>query len=75
MYRDHTRNWDYEPGSRDPGNGRLAADHTHARANGGTLADRLLHGKCNKQRGKGDRDHMRPAIQPPKPTGRNALDW
>ncbi|MFC9555565.1 hypothetical protein ACFTWF_32540 [Rhodococcus sp. NPDC056960] len=53
MYRDKTRNHDGEA---------LAADHTHARANGGTTADRLLHGRCNKERGKGDRDHLRPAL-------------
>ncbi|ATW60766.1 HNH endonuclease [Gordonia phage Bjanes7] len=40
----------------------LAADHTHARAHGGTTADRLLHDLCNKERGDGSRDHERPAL-------------
>lgn len=40
----------------------LAADHTLARAHGGTKADRLLHELCNKARGDGSRDHQRPAI-------------
>ncbi|MCQ4148595.1 hypothetical protein NOS52_12535 [Rhodococcus qingshengii] len=40
----------------------LAADHSHARAHGGTKADRLLHGLCNKQRGDGSKDDLRPAV-------------
>lgn len=40
----------------------LAADHSIARAHGGTKADRLLHGLCNKQRGDGSRDGERPAL-------------
>lgn len=53
MYRDDGRNWD----------GRtLAADHTLARAHGGTRADRLMHSTCNGQRGDGSRDHQRPAL-------------
>lgn len=41
----------------------LAADHSKARAKGGTKADRLLHGPCNSARGKGERDHLRPALK------------
>ncbi|MDQ0283773.1 hypothetical protein [Rhodococcoides fascians] len=41
----------------------LAADHSKARAKGGTKADRLLHGPCNSARGKGERDHTRPALK------------
>lgn len=41
---------------------KLNADHSDARAYGGTKADRLLHDKCNKERGKGDRDHLRPVL-------------
>nr|WP_081830358.1 hypothetical protein [Rhodococcus sp. UNC363MFTsu5.1] len=52
MYRDAARNWDERP---------LAADHSLARAHGGTKADRLLHSTCNNQRGDGARDHLRPA--------------
>lgn len=40
----------------------LAADHSHARAHGGTKADRLLHELCNKSRGDGSRDDKRPAL-------------
>ncbi|MFE3196251.1 hypothetical protein ACFXHA_45150 [Nocardia sp. NPDC059240] len=53
MYRDAVRNLDGES---------LAADHSHARAHGGTRADRLLHGLCNKSRGDGSRDDRRPAL-------------
>lgn len=54
MYSDraYTRNWDCT---------KLAADHSIARAIGGTKADRLLHSKCNSQRGDGSRDRIRPA--------------
>lgn len=81
MYRDRTRNPDHDPASTDPASGSLAADHEHARANGGDHAGRLLHGRCNKQRGKGDRDHERPALgdrpapDTPRPNGTNALAW
>lgn len=51
--------WCGEPMFRSQG---LAADHSVARANGGVRADRLLHEGCNKARGKGDRDHLRPAV-------------
>jgi hypothetical protein len=42
----------------------LHADHSHARGAGGlgTLPDRLLHGRCNEQRGDGRNDHQRPAL-------------
>ena len=53
MFKDKTRNFDGLA---------LAADHTLARANGGILADRLLHGSCNSARGDGSRDDQRPAL-------------
>lgn len=53
MFKDDASNFDGEP---------LAADHSHARAHGGTIADRLLHATCNKQRGDGSRDTQRPAL-------------
>jgi hypothetical protein len=53
MYRDPARNFDGKP---------LNADHTISRAKGGTVADRLLHERCNKERGDGSRDHTRPAL-------------
>ncbi|WJJ10806.1 hypothetical protein P9990_19835 [Prescottella equi] len=62
MYRDRTENWDHNPTSNDRASGSLAADHSRARADGGTKADRLLHGICNKQRQAGSRDHLRPAV-------------
>jgi hypothetical protein len=40
----------------------LHADHSVSRAVGGKMADRLLHGPCNEQRGDGHRDADRPAI-------------
>jgi hypothetical protein len=40
----------------------LAADHSVPRAAGGQLADRLLHGLCNSERGDGARDDQRPAL-------------
>ena len=70
MYRDRERNWDYDEArlAVDPDVGKLAADHTRARAAGGEKADRLLHGLCNKRRGDGTRDHLRPAITGEDPT-------
>lgn len=62
MFLDRTRNFDYDPASPDPASGSLAGDHSRSRSNGGTKADRLMHGLCNKQRGDGSRDHLRPAI-------------
>jgi hypothetical protein len=56
MYREAVKNWDAQA---------LAADHSKSRARHGigkTHADRLLHGICNKQRGDGSRDHLRPAL-------------
>lgn len=73
MYRDRTHNWDYNPTSTDRASGSLAADHTHARTHGGTKADRLLHGTCNKQRGDGSRDHKRPALRTTPPPA--AFPW
>lgn len=73
MYREAGRNHDGKP---------LHADHSTARAHGGTKADRLLHDLCNKRRGDGSRDHTRPTVAalaalmgPPSTPGTNALDW
>ncbi|MFE3059112.1 hypothetical protein [Nocardia sp. NPDC059239] len=67
MYRDAARNVDGES---------LAADHSHARSQGGTKADRLLHGVCNKARGDGSRDHLRPALTRTRGgCPGNVLDW
>lgn len=64
MYRDKALNYDGQT---------LAADHTLARARGGTLADRLLHGRCNSERGDGTRDHQRPALTGTTPTHERGL--
>jgi hypothetical protein len=62
-YRDETKNWDYNPDIRY--SGRLQADHgamTRAEAvRRGLpipLPDRLLHRRCNQQRGDGVNDHL-----------------
>lgn len=51
MYREPTRNWDHRA---------LHADHSTSRANGGRKADRLMCDTCNKQRGDGSFDDVRP---------------
>lgn len=48
MYRDPTRNVDGRP---------LQADHSIARSQGGTKADRLMLATCNASRGNGTRAH------------------
>lgn len=58
----------------------LAADHSQARSLGGMLADRLLHGSCNSQRGDGKRDDRRPAVTGAavslaEPGSDLAMDW
>lgn len=52
LYRDAIRNPDRAP---------LEADHSVPRSKGGTVADRLLHSRCNRSRGDGSRDAQRPA--------------
>lgn len=70
MYRDPTRNWDYDPTALargDRGSGVLEADHERSRSThgtGGNAPNRLLHRKCNRQRGDGSRDDQRPALHP-----------
>lgn len=58
MYRDRTKNPDFDPKSTDPGSGALHADHVDDEQ-----ASRLLHERCNKSRGDGSRDHLRPALR------------
>jgi len=54
----------------------LAADHTLARARGGGHADRLLHARCNTERGDGSRDHLRPALRTAgRPAPRTSRQW
>ncbi len=40
----------------------LHADHSIPRSQGGSIADRLVHGSCNLERGDGRNDHRRPAL-------------
>lgn len=63
LWLDETKNWDYDPAI--PGSGKLQGDHgamTRAEAvRRGVpipLADRLLHRRCNQQRGDGVNDHL-----------------
>jgi hypothetical protein len=61
----------------------LHGDHSIPRSQmAGTLADRLLHGHCNIERGDGTRDHVRPAITGYRPDtqvgddcGRRVMPW
>jgi hypothetical protein len=53
MFRDKTKNWDGLA---------LHGDHTVARSQGGTVADRLLHATCNVHRRDGSSDDTRPAL-------------
>lgn len=64
MHRDSAANPDGMP---------LEADHTNPRSKGGTVADRLLHGRCNRQRGDGSRDHQRPVLGPVGEQPRSSL--
>ncbi len=66
MYRDKAANFDGAP---------VEADHTLARSKGGDLADRLLHRRCNRSRGNGSRDHLRPTAQPPPDQPRATRRW
>ena len=55
----------YRTASRNPDGLSLHADHTRARSKAASVhdkADRLLHDRCNKQRGDGSKDHRRPAL-------------
>ena len=61
---------------RNPDGKALHADHTVTRASGGTIADRLMHDLCNKTRGDGRRDHLRPALLAPRGGhAGNVLAW
>ena len=72
MYRDPTRNWDYNPQATHLPNGSLAADHSklsrsEAIRRGLPIPkpDRLLHGTCNTQRGEGGNDHLAASTRTP----------
>ena len=61
MFKDRLRNWDRKT---------LAGDHSVPRVAGGKLCDRLLHSKCNGQRGDGRMDRQRPVL-----TDTHPRDW
>ncbi|ODQ97054.1 hypothetical protein BFG51_02735 [Dietzia alimentaria] len=52
MFKDPARNFDGKT---------LEGDHSEARSRGGRKADRLMHSTCNRQRGDGSKDELRPA--------------
>jgi hypothetical protein len=68
MFRDRTKNWDYNPnatrtdGKPDLTSGALAAHHPDGDPTRNT-ANELMHGLCNKQCGEpGTREHLRPTL-------------
>lgn len=80
MYLDDTRNWDHDPNV--PGTGVLQADHgamTRAEAiRRGIpipLPDRLLHRRCNQQRGDGVNDHLAAVNRGAAEPERLAMAW
>lgn len=55
---------------------KLSADHSIPRAQGGRVADRLLHSPCNAERGDGTKDNERPALAVQLRTMvRTSRDW
>jgi hypothetical protein len=65
MWKNRTRNWDYQAGSTNPASGKLQGDHSGMSRSEALrrglpipLPDRLLHGECNRQRGDGANDHL-----------------
>lgn len=80
MFLDERKNWDYNPDI--PGSGKLHGDHgrvTRAEALRRGIPvpppDRLLHARCNQQRGDGYNDHLAANRQTagPEPTGERLL--
>lgn len=83
MWKDRTRNYDYDPASTNPISGKLQADHSKMSRSEAIrrglpipLPDRLLHGECNRQRGDGRNDklttHQPCALYMPWPFTTNA---
>lgn len=65
MFKDRTKNYDFDPQATNPISGQLQADHSKIgraeairRGLPILLPDRLLHGECNRQRGDGNNDHL-----------------
>lgn len=80
MWRDPTRNWDYQHD--EAGSGKLQGDHgamTRAEAlRRGIpipLPDRLLHRRCNSQRGDGVNDHLAAVNRDTTPDAPLIMDW
>jgi len=73
----------FKDAKKNPDKKALHADHSKSRARFGAFrnaANRFLHDTCNKQRGDGSRDHLRPALQlqtgaDDKGLGDLALEW
>lgn len=83
MFRDRTKNWDYDPDARrsdgkpDLTSGVLHGEHSDGK-DGNALPDKLLHGLCNKRRGDGSRDDERPALKliaPDNDLGDLVMGW
>lgn len=80
MWRDETKNWDYDASM--PGSGKLNGDHgamTRAEAvRRGVpipLPDRLLHRRCNQQRGDGVNDHLAAVNRSTSQAERHIMEW
>jgi len=80
MYLDPTRNWDHD--ANIPGSGKLQGDHgamTRAEAlRRGVpipLPDRLLHRRCNGQRGDGVNDHLAAVNRGAQPSDVTLMAW
>jgi hypothetical protein len=64
MWLDRTKNWDHKPsgavtsGVLQGDHGKMSRSEALRRGLPVPLADRLLHGRCNIQRGEGSNDHL-----------------
>lgn len=82
MWRDPTRNFDAAPLEADHSQSRKAQRAAGIAVSALRKADRLLHHTCNRQRGDGSRDALRPAVtgawpgeEPTDPLGVRAMPW
>lgn len=82
MYLNRTKNWDYNPTSTNPDNGKLHAHHGKmSRAEAIRrglpipLPDELLHGTCNIQLGDGGNKHLAASSSGRAPTTELKLPW
>lgn len=82
MYLDRTHNWDYNPASTNPDNGKLHAHHgAMSRAEAVRkgvpipLPDELLHGTCNIQLGDGGNKHLAATARRQTETDTLVMAW